>query len=91
MEAIADKFPDDPPPALEARPCLEAHLFDYLEAFFLLSPSRQIGFGPGGILLSEMAVYCQIHRIANVPRFVRIIRAIDAVYLAHVAETLKKP
>lgn len=61
-----------------------------LDAFFTLSPSRQQGFGPGGILLSEMATYCQIYDVPNVPRFVRFIQALDGAFLAYKAEEMKR-
>lgn len=72
------------------RPWIGGELADFLDAFFVLSPSRQQGMGPGGILLSEMQVYCQIHDIDDVPRFIRFVQALDAAYLEHVAEEMSK-
>lgn len=90
LEEQARKYPDDPPASLADRPWVGGQIGEMLDAFFVLSPSRQQGMGPGGILLSEMQVYCQIHEIDDVPRFIRFMQALDAAYLEHVGEELKK-
>lgn len=61
----------------------------YLDAFFTLSPGRQMGMGPGGILLGEIEAYARIFFVDDVPRLVRWIRVLDADFLAFVEESSK--
>jgi hypothetical protein len=82
-EAIDAGKPEDIPPALLERPEVPEHCAWYIDAFYTLSPSRQIGWGPGGILLVEMLAYCQVFGVSDAERFVRTMQALDALYLEH--------
>lgn len=79
------------PAALADRP----ELFDDLEpiarAFSLLSSSRPMiaGFGgvvPSAIPLAEMLAYCQMFAVEDRDEFVRLIHVMDDAYQTHVAK-----
>lgn len=67
------------------RPELPPELAFYLEAFYLLSASRDVGFGGAGpIKLTEMLAFCDLHGIRGTEDrlgFINIMRALDAVWL----------
>lgn len=70
------------PPALETEPELWAENFDYLQAFYDLSRSRQIGMGgPMAIAINEIEAYCQMFKVDDVREFFQRIRAADSAYL----------
>lgn len=69
---------------------LPAELEPYLEAFFELSPGRQVGFeGPGGIPMADLVAYCQLFDIENAGRFVEYMRSLDGEFLRFAAERSK--
>lgn len=70
-------------------PDLEPAMESYLEAFFVLSPGRVQGFGPGGIPMAEIEVFCRMYGVENTERFVRFIRAMDDAFLSFSAERVK--
>lgn len=80
-EALDAGRPEEIPPALLDRPEVPEHAAWYMGAFYALSPSRQIGWAAGGILLSEMLAYCHVFGVSEPERFVRTIQALDALYL----------
>lgn len=77
------------PPALANEPDLDPALESYIEAFWILSPGRNIGSGIGGIPLTEIEAFCRMYGVELIARFVRFIRALDAEYLAFTAESIK--
>lgn len=90
-DAIEREAWDEYPAALVERGELPDHLAWYVEAYYTLSPSRQVGFGPGGILLAEMLAYAAIFGVSDVQRFVRYMQSLDVLYLEHYRETHKTP
>lgn len=66
---------------------LAPHLDAYLDAFFTLSPGRQLGgFGPGGITMVDLLAYCAAFNVPDAERFVRMMRALDAEFLSWARE-----
>ena len=71
---------------IPAPPVLQYDNGDYLRAFLDLSPSRQSGFGPGSIPVSEIAVYWELAGWDDFLTFLRRIRAADEAFLTFQAE-----
>ena len=63
--------------SLSSRVDLRPDVYDIAEAFSVLSPSR----GMGAVPLSEIESYIRLFDVADVPRFVRLVRAVDVAYL----------
>lgn len=61
-------------------------------AFWTLSTSRPTGFTVGGIPWAEASRYCADHGIGGAQRlrWVRLLRAMDLVYLGNYAEESRK-
>lgn len=73
------------PKALRERPRLYPYNRFYLEAFYSLNNSRQIGMGVGPIPCSEVLAFCQMHGDFDPTerlRLWRLINRMDTVYLA---------
>ena len=71
-------------------PDLDEDNAEYLIAFHQLSPSRPVGFGMGAIPVSEIHAYCDLFDVDEVETFFYLIRALDAVYLGHMAKTSRR-
>ena len=80
-----------PTPALENRPELYPDLVPVWEAFVLLSPSRNVGWGAGAIPLSEVRAYCEMFEIPPEDReeLLYLLRALDEEYLKLTGEKSK--
>ncbi|NQW12222.1 MAG: hypothetical protein HQ481_20340 [Alphaproteobacteria bacterium] len=79
------------PTALADRPELFEDLEPIARAFSLLSSSRPMvaGFGgvaPGAIPLADIRAYCGMFTVDDTDEFVHLIRAMDDAYLAHAAK-----
>lgn len=73
---------------MQARVEVEPHLEIEWQAFWLLSSERQIGMGLGPIGWSAIDRYAERNGIDGsdeLDRFHRLIRAMDAAFLAHAA------
>ena len=68
-------------PCVKNIPFVPADMDWIVEAFWLLSASRPVGFSIGAIPLVEMQAYCDIHGVSDRRFFVRAIRALDTVYV----------
>lgn len=72
------------PPALEKLPELLEHQEFALELFFMLTPSRPIGFGgAGGISTADIMAVADESGYDPL-EWLHLCRAMDAVYLEHV-------
>jgi hypothetical protein len=62
------------------------------EAFVLLSPSRNVGWGAGAIPLTEIRAYCEMFEIEAEERedLLYLLRAIDDEYLKLTGEKNKQ-
>jgi hypothetical protein len=62
------------------------------EAFVLLSPSRNVGWGAGAIPLTEIRAYCEMFEIEAEERedLLYLLRAIDDEYLKLTGEKNKR-
>lgn len=62
------------------------------EAFVLLSPSRNVGWGSGAIPLTEIRAYCEMFEIGPEERedLLYLLRAIDDEYLKLTGEKNKR-
>lgn len=69
------------PAKLTELPELSDGQFFYVHAFSILSRSRQMGMGVGGILLSEIRQYMKMYDIEDKERFTTIILAMDAAFI----------
>ena len=72
--------------SLESRPELDEGVILFWNAFQMLSPSRSVGMGVGCIPLSEILAFCDMADVRGVDErieFVRVIQAMDAVFLKH--------
>jgi len=71
------------PPALVNRPDIDGWTSWYLDAFFLLSNSRQTGMSVGKIPLSEMTNYAMVFDTLgeDVKDFCLILSRLDSAYL----------
>lgn len=80
--------------ALKNRPRLTMWTLEYWDAFQVLSGSRLVhqgGIGP--IPLSEMVAYMDATHLVDVDdrlRFIKMIQALDKVYVKHVNEKAKR-
>lgn len=73
---------------LQTMPTLFQHLDPVMDAFWMLTPARQIGGmgGVGPIALSDILEYLKWQEITNMDeqrRWVRMIRALDNVFVTH--------
>lgn len=82
-----------PPKALLSRPRLPDHLRPSLSAFYEISCGRGLGEQPQPIQVAEILAYAQLMDISDPQEretlFARV-RAMDAVYLGHVAKSMQK-
>jgi hypothetical protein len=75
------------PEPLENRPEVPRHLAGTIEAFWLLSGGRPPGFGgPGGIPTADIIAIAPLFEPDDPLRFLRVIRKLDALLLAHLAK-----
>lgn len=72
--------------ALAERPELSPDLNYIWEGFWVLSGSRQMGWGVGPIPLTEIQAYIELFAIEDRYLFVSCIREMDRVYLEKVQE-----
>lgn len=81
-------------PALQNRPKLSQWVFEYWEAFQILSGSRAVHEGAvGPIPLSEMIAYMTAIYLRDVDdrlKFITMIQSLDSVYMKHVNEKAKQ-
>lgn len=78
---------------LDDRPELTTYLVPFWNAFHVLSNSRQIGMGIGGIPLSAFESYFRIYRITDQEdqlEYIYMVGALDSEYLAFQNEKSKK-
>jgi len=78
------------PAPLAEKPVLDEFQADLLQLFWLLSESRPVGFGSAsGITTVDilMAANCYGYEPTA---FLRVIRALDRVFLQHLAEAAKR-
>jgi len=77
---------------LENRPELYPDLVPVWEAFVLLSPSRNMGWGAGAIPLTEVRAYCEMFEIEPEERedLLYLLRALDEEYLKSTNEKGKQ-
>lgn len=82
------------PPALLARPILSQFEQPYMDAFNILSGSRQWTMGgPAAIPFSEIAAYLEFNHIDDPDEreeYITMIRSLDAEYLKISAAKVKK-
>ena len=73
------------PPFLEKMPQLRFDLAWIVEAFYVLSGSRQIGMGVGAIPISEIEAYIHLYGLIDedIDRFIKLIAAMDSAYVQH--------
>lgn len=80
-EAVA---PDEEPPEADFVTAW------FLQAFTVLSQARPSGFGPSALVLSEIVAYWRhVGHIGPLAEFVRLMQALDRVFLEHAREQLK--
>lgn len=65
-------------------------LQDIKEAFITLSPSRPTGFGIGFISLIEIYAYTLMFPIDDTDRLIRLLRAMDSVFVEAVEKKNRK-
>jgi hypothetical protein len=80
-----------PVPALSRKPDIPEDMEWIWEAYWVLHRSRDIGFGPGFIKLSEIAAYLEIFPTRNPAFFVTCIQELDRVYLEDYNKKKSKP
>lgn len=81
------------PPALENKPPLYDWMQEYLSGFYTLNNTRQYGFGPSPISLTEIHTYLQLYGASDPAAFIEHIMAMDSAFLiikAELAETQNK-
>lgn len=66
---------------IENRPELWDENIEYLQAFFILSPTRNTGMSVGAIQIREILAYCEILDVQDRELFFRNICAADNAYL----------
>ena len=80
----------DTPPALLNKPKLSLWAAPYWTAYWDLDSSRQLGgTGAGPIPMSEIEAYLRLKNITDLDErgcYITMIRALDSVYLKHMAE-----
>lgn len=69
------------PAKLAELPAISDRQFTYVHAFSILSRSRQIGMGVGGIPLTEIRQYMKMYDIEDKERFTTIILAMDSAFI----------
>lgn len=79
------------PRELENEPDIEARLLPYVEAFAVLNAGRSAGMTANPIPLTEMEAYIRLYQVADIVRFIRLIRAMDKAYMDHSADKAKVP
>lgn len=79
LERIAHKTGKEPA-KLRELPDVEKYDF-YIDAFSILSRSRSVGFGVGGIPLSEIEVYIRLYDVQDIERFIAVISAMDKAFM----------
>ena len=62
------------------------HIWD---GFWVLSPSRSVGFSVGAIPLAEMVSYCDAFGVDDREQFIAGIQAMDRIYVPHANAVLK--
>lgn len=78
------------PEAYKLEPTLEPHLEEYLDAFYILSTSRAMGFEQVGYIpLTEIESFCRMFPVLDVPLMVEIIRHLDRIFIDFQSEKLK--
>lgn len=80
------------PAALAGKPEAEDGIDWYLAAFWDLTHDRQMGAmgGAGGIPWTAIDAYADRHEVEDFDTFKAVLKALDGVYLEHVAETMKR-
>jgi hypothetical protein len=79
------------PQALFDRPKVGLELQPYIDAFLVLSSSRQIGFGgPQPISMESLVTYHQMQPVFEFNEYLQVIQAMDGVFLAHFSSESKK-
>lgn len=82
------------PKALVDRPTLQQQNRHFLEAFYDLNPSRQIGMTIGPIPCSEVLAYVQLlgdYTADERLRLLRVVRRLDAAYMEFTASKKTSP
>jgi len=69
------------PAAIADKPALEDFDIYYLNAFYTLSSSRQIGMGEGPIPISEIIEYGKYLEDTDMDMFIKLMRVCDNTYL----------
>jgi len=77
------------PPALEKKPELYDWMREYLSAFYTLNNTRQYGFGPNPITLTEMSAYLQLYGASDPESFIEYLMKMDEAFLRVKAEIQK--
>lgn len=77
------------PPALEKKPELHEWMREYLSAFYILNSTRQYGFGPNPITLTEMSAYLQLYGASDPESFIEYVLKMDEEFLKVKAEIQK--
>ena len=78
------------PPALEKKPQLYDWMREYLSAFYTLNGTRQYGFGPCPISLTEMSSYLNLYGASDPQAFIEYIMLMDEAFLKVKAEIAEK-
>lgn len=81
------------PQALQNRPVLSLWIEEYVQAFDILSISRQSSFDRGPISFGDIHLYAFRYDIEDFPLFCRMIQIMDVTYLNYyrkLAEEKKK-
>ena len=78
------------PKELEDEPEIDERLLPYVEAYAVLNAGRTSGMTANPIPLTEIEAYCRLYEVADISRFVRLIRAMDGAYMGYVADKAKK-
>lgn len=71
------------PPALIDKPEYPEAYDEYIQAFYLLSNSRQIGMAVGAIPLTEIEAYCRMFDVFDIELFVALITSMDMAFMTH--------
>lgn len=79
-----------PEPLTRKPEALEEHLEEVAECFWLLSQSRPVGFGSAsGITTADVLAMATVWGFEPT-RFLRVIRALDQVFLKHLHEAAER-
>ena len=86
LEALAEET-GVIPETLKTRPRLSEIEAEAVEAFWFLSPARQVGFGGiSGLLVQEIEAYARVFCVARPELFARLVRSADLEFLRIFAE-----